>query len=108
MDEKYYTDLEKVRIERAEELVAEAKELLTKEAYKSANNRAFYAIDYHFVHRGDGMFTTEDYKMIIKADQIRNASDYDDFYIASKEESRVQVENAGYIVEKVKNFLNKI
>lgn len=32
--------------------------------------------------------------MITRADQIRNASDYDDFYVASKEETRQQVENA--------------
>ncbi|EET62549.1 HEPN domain protein [Marvinbryantia formatexigens DSM 14469] len=130
MSENYYKDLERVRIERAGELVTEAEELLLKGLYKSANNRAFYAIEkaikallaniktdaethngavklfnYHFVHNGEGIFTPGDYKMIIKADQIRNASDYDDFYIASKEESRVQVENAGYIVEKVKQFL---
>ena len=43
-----------------------------------------------------------------KAEQIRNASDYDDFYIASKEESRQQVENAAYFFEKVKEYLNTI
>lgn len=93
MDEKYYKDLVRVRIERARELVTEANELLEKEYYKSANNRAFYAIgkaikalladiktdaethngavklfNYHFIHNGNGTFTAEDYKMIIKAD----------------------------------------
>jgi uncharacterized protein (UPF0332 family) len=132
MDKQYYEELMQVRIVRAQELLEESKDLLSKEAYKSANNRAFYAIEkslkallasvqtdaethngavklfnYHFVHQGNGTFTVDDYKMIVKADQIRNASDYDDFYIASKEETRIQVENADYIVNKVMKFLQK-
>ena len=46
-------------------------------------------------------FTPEDYKMIAKAEQIRNASDYDDFYVASKSESIQQVQDAEYIVIKL-------
>lgn len=45
MDNEYYMALAKVRMERAKELINEAKELLDREAYKSANNRAFYAIE---------------------------------------------------------------
>ena len=45
MDEGYYMALAKVRMDRAEELLIEAKDLLEKSSYKSANNRAFYAID---------------------------------------------------------------
>lgn len=45
MDKEYYRTLAKVRMERANELLVEAKELLDREAYKSANNRAFYAIE---------------------------------------------------------------
>lgn len=33
-------------------------------------------------------FTDEDYRLIAKAEQIRSVSDYDDFYVASKELSR--------------------
>ena len=60
-----------------------------------------------FIHSGDGNFTAKDYRKIAKAEQIRNASDYDDFYIASKEETRQQVENALYFVEKVEKYLSK-
>ena len=42
MDKETYGVLAKVRIERAEELVEEAQELLKNERYKSANNRAFH------------------------------------------------------------------
>lgn len=130
MNKEYYDELVKVRLERAEELKDEAVDLLERESYKSANNRAFYAIEkalkallasiqtdaethngvvklfnYRFIHQGDGTFTVDDYKKIARADQIRNASDYDDFYIASKEETKLQVEDAKYIVNKIKNFL---
>lgn len=46
--------------------------------------------------------------MITRADQIRNASDYDDFYVASKEETKQQVENAEKIVEKVSNYIDSL
>lgn len=132
MDRAYYKDLVQARIERADELVKEAEDLLSRGSYKSANNRAFYAIEkavkallasipadaethngsvklfnYHFIHHGDGVFTTDDYKIIVRSDQIRNASDYDDFYIASKDETRVQVESAQYLVNKIKSYLGK-
>lgn len=45
MNQEYYNALATVRLDRAKELVVESEELLEKEAYKSANNRAFYAIE---------------------------------------------------------------
>ena len=132
MDKEYYLALAKVRMDRAKELLTESVELLAKEAYKSANNRAFYAIEksvkallatkevdaithngglkqfnFHFIFNGDGTFTSEDYQKIARAEQIRNASDYDDFYVASKEETRQQVENAEYLVKKINEFISK-
>ena len=130
MDREYYIELAKVRLERAKELLEDSKDLLAKESYKSANNRAFYAMEksikalmatkeievtthngglkqfnYLFIHKGDGSFTVEDYQRIAKAEQIRNVSDYDDFYIASKEETKQQVDNAKYIEDKVEKYL---
>ena len=132
MDKEYYLALAKVRMDRAKELLTESKELLIKEAYKSANNRAFYAIEksvkallatkeievmthngglkqfnFLFIFNGDGTFTSEDYQKIARAEQIRNASDYDDFYVASKEETRQQVENAEYLVRKIGEYIGK-
>lgn len=132
MEQEYYDVLAKVRIERAKELLDEAEDLLSKGSYKSANNRAFYAIEksvkallalkqtdvtthtgvlkqfnYLFIFKGDGVFTSEDYQKIARAEQIRNASDYDDFYIACKEETKQQVENAEYMVEKVLRYINR-
>ena len=122
----------KVRMQRAEELCDEARDLLQKESFKSANNRAFYAIEkamkallasiqldaethngavklfnYHFIHQGNGSFSNDDYKRVVRADQIRNASDYDDFYIASKDETKIQVEDAVYLIDKIKKYLDQ-
>lgn len=132
MDKDYYLALAKVRLERAQELAAEAAELLEKGSYKSANNRAFYAMEkaikvllateqidvtthngglkqfnFMFIYKGDGSFQVEDYQKIARCEQIRNASDYDDFYMASKEETKQQVENTQYLVEKIKTYIEK-
>ena len=45
--------------------------------------------------------------MVDKAFEIRNDSDYDDMYIASKDESRGQIENAERILDAVVSYLNK-
>lgn len=130
MDKEYYDSLAKVRMSRAKELLEEAVELLEKDSYKSANNRAFYAIEksikallalaqievtthngglkqfnYIFIYKGDGTFKPEDYQKIASAEQIRNASDYDDFYIASKDETRQLVENTKHIVGKIEKYI---
>lgn len=133
MDKEQWLVLATVRMERAKELVTEAEELMKKGSFKSANNRAFYAIEKSvkallateqmevtthngalkqfniiFIYKGNGTFTSEDYQKISKAEQIRNASDYDDFYVASKEETKQQVVNAAYIVEKVAKYIEEI
>ncbi len=45
MDEKDYESLVSVRLDRAKELYSEAVKLVNMDCYKSANNRAFYAIE---------------------------------------------------------------
>lgn len=45
MDKETYDALAKARLERAKELLDESKTLLESDKYKSANNRAFYAIE---------------------------------------------------------------
>lgn len=132
MDREYYLELARVRLDRAKELLDESKELLRRESYKSANNRAFYAIEksvkallateeieatthsgslkqfnFAFIYKGDGAFTPDDYQKIARAEQIRNISDYDDFYIASKEEARQQVEAAEHIVTKISSYISE-
>lgn len=130
MDKETYRVLASVRIERAIELVDEAKELLQNERYKSANNRAFYAMEktmkallaikeidadshngclrqfnVHYIKEKVGGFEPGDYKRIANAQRIRNVSDYDDFYIADKKECQQQVEMATEFLNKARIFM---
>ncbi len=130
MDDMTYDALSNARIERAKELLDEAEELLKGEKYKSANNRSFYAIEksmkallakqhidadthngclrqfnVHFVKDEIGGFGSDDYKKVANAQRIRNNSDYDDFYIADKEECIKQVETAKSFYERAKKYL---
>ena len=117
-------------MERTIELVDEAKELLQNERYKSANNRAFYAMEktmkallaikeidadshngclrqfnVHYIKEKVGGFEPGDYKRIANAQRIRNVSDYDDFYIADKKECQQQVEMATEFLNKARAFM---
>ena len=46
-------------------------------------------------------------RKIAKLEVIRHKSDYDTFYIASREEAAVQVETAREVVDKVKTYLEQ-
>ena len=130
MDKETYRVLASVRMERAIGLVDEAKELLQNERYKSANNRAFYAMEktmkallaikeidadshngclrqfnVHYIKERVGGFEPGDYKRIANAQRIRNVSDYDDFYIADKKECQQQVEMATEFLNKARIFM---
>ena len=45
MEDKYYDEVVRIQMERAEELLVDAEELLQRDSYKSANNRAYYAME---------------------------------------------------------------
>jgi len=132
MDKKDYKSLISVRFDRAEELYSEAKELVKMDCYKSANNRAFYAIEkcikallatkqmdvethngavsqfnLLFIHKENTLFTRDDYQKIAKADRIRNASDYDDFYIVNKEETKELLNFVKDFLERTSEYINK-
>lgn len=131
MDKETYDALAKARIERAKELLEEAKLLLESGKCKSANNRAFYSIEksmkallaskeidadshngclrqfnVHFIKDSVGGFGSGDYKRVADAQRIRNNSDYDDFYIADKQECSNQVATAEEFLKKAEEFLN--
>lgn len=132
MDKKDFMALALVRLDRAKELYVEAKELVKMDSYKSANNRAFYAIEkcikallatqqmdvethngavsqfnLLFIHQENTAFTKTDYQKIAKADRIRNASDYDDFYIVNKEETRELLEFVKEFLERTAEYIHK-
>ncbi len=120
--------LSKHRLLSSKETLEEAEALLALGKYKGANNRAYYAI-FHSLrailaldgldsrkHSGviamfneryvkTQIFTSNYGKIVANASAIRNNSDYDDFYIATKEQAQKQVEDAKFFYSAVENFL---
>jgi uncharacterized protein (UPF0332 family) len=121
-------DLALYRLQTAKSDIKAAKTLLDVNEYKGANNRAYYAIFHaiNAVHAMDGeaykrhkdvignfnkkyvkteIFSKDMGRKIGQAEEIRHLSDYDDFYIASREESERQVAVAEEVVESVERYL---
>ena len=107
-------DLVLYRINAAKEDLQSAKILRDANSFKGANNRAYYAV-FHAInaihslngvaykrHKDaianfnkeyvkTGIFPREIGRKISGVEEIRHASDYDDFYIATKEEADEQI-----------------
>ncbi len=114
-------DLAVYRLERAKTDVKSAKILFDAAEYKGANNRAYYAV-YHAItavhaldrkackrHKDALANFNKDYirteifprtmgRRISEAQEIRHASDYDDFYLATKSEALEQIETAENLI----------
>lgn len=125
-------DLARYRIETAKSDLLSANILLKEGEYRGANNRAYYAV-YHAisaVHALDGKSYkrhkdtlanfNKDYvkteifpktfgRRIARAEEIRHASDYDDFYIATKEKAEEQILTAKELTEQIEAYcLNRL
>ena len=125
-----FADVAWYKLERAVDDLESAEILLKNGKYKAANNRAYYAcfhavdavlameptafkkhkdtlayFNKNYVHTGK--FPGEMGRKIAKLEVIRHKSDYDTFYIASREEAAVQVETAREVVDKVKTYLEQ-
>lgn len=120
-------DLVLYRIQTAKDDLKAARILLEAEEYKSANNRAYYAI-FHSINaihalRGNAfkrhkdaianfnkeyvkteIFPREMGRKIGESEEIRHASDYDDFYIASRDEAERQVAVADEFIQMVEKY----
>ena len=115
-------DLVLYRLETAKNDLRSARALFGLGDYKGANNRAYYSIFHaiNAVHAISGkaykrhkdaianfnkdyvrtsIFPREMGRKIGQAEEIRHASDYDDFYIASKEESEHQISVADEFID---------
>lgn len=123
-------DYAKYRIERAKEDLEAARLLFKTENYRIANNRAYYAI-FHAMravlvfdnfdsskHSGviaefrrryikEGIFPAEISKMIGAAFTIRNASDYDDMFLANRTDTEQQIQNAEYVWKILAEYVEK-
>jgi uncharacterized protein (UPF0332 family) len=125
---KEIVELSMYRLEKASEDLKLAQKSLEIGIYKGAVNRSYYSI-FHSLravlalnkfdskkHSGviaffqknyisTGIFDKRHSKIIQNAFEIRNKSDYEDFYIISKGEAQEQVENALEFFETIKNYL---
>lgn len=118
------------RIERAKEDLLTAEYNHRSGFFKASINRSYYAIfhsiravnildgfdaskhssviahfNQYFVHTGE--FDKNIYKFIDSAYRIREKCDYSDFFIASKEDSEVQLKNESIFLDTVKLYLHK-
>lgn len=124
-------DLVRYRIDMAQNDLESALLLQAANQFRGANNRAYYAI-YHAisaVHAWNGVaykrhkdaisnFNKEYVKKevfpksmgrrIAQAEEIRHASDYDDFYIATKNEVKEQIETAKELIAMVEEYIKKV
>lgn len=123
-------DLILYRIETAKEDLRSAKILRDADSYRGANNRAYYAI-FHAINAIHGMkgvaykrhkdaianFNKEYVKTkifpkgigrkIASVEEIRHASDYDDFYIATVDEVNEQIAIAEEFIQMVEQYCNQ-
>lgn len=124
-------DLALYRIQTAKSDIKSAKLLFDAGEFRGANNRAYYGI-YHAIsaiHALDGnsykrhrealanfnknyikteIFSRTLGRKIAEAEEIRHASDYDDFFIATKEEAKEQIETAEELVMLVEEYMKNI
>lgn len=114
---------------RAHEMLIAAESNLQIQQYKTSLNRSYYAI-FHAMraanilkgfdsskHSGVIAFFNKEYikngtlernlSMIIKSSSfLREKSDYDDFFIASKSDAEKQLENAKIFLNSIETLLN--
>lgn len=116
MNEDYGTDLSDYRLNKAKELADEAKLLFDNGRYDGSVNRSYYAIfsairsllalvgldsrkhsgvisyfDRYFVR--SGIFDREFSRIAHNSFDVRQASDYQDFYLISEAQARTQLEH---------------
>lgn len=119
------------RLSAAKEDLEAAKLNFERGHYRTSNNRAYYAIfraisaclalkfkayKHHsqvignfnkdFVHTG--IFSKEISRKINRAQEVRHASDYDDFYIVSVDDAKEQLETASEVVDMVEKYLDSV
>jgi uncharacterized protein (UPF0332 family) len=124
-------DLAKYRIEKAHNDLQASKIMLESKLYAQSLNRSYYSI-FHVVrailafdqfdskkHSGiiayfnhnfisTGIFDKEYSKILMGAEKIRNKSDYNDFYIASKTDAEQQIMNAEKFIKTMEDYITKL
>ncbi len=123
-------ELSSYRYSKALEDITASEVMLKESLYKVSINRSYYAIfhamraiialsgydsskhsgiiayfNQNFVKNGD--FDKDASKIVKKASYLREKSDYEDFYIASKQEAEEQLKDEKIFLSKVDEYLRK-
>jgi len=123
--------LSKYRLEKAEKNLAAAKLLFESKLLSESINRSYYCI----FHSARGLIAYDSFdskkhstiiayfnrnyiktekiekeysKIISKAFKIRTDSDYKDFYLVTKEETKEQIENAEKFLKRIKMYIEEV
>lgn len=124
------TDVVRHRLMVAKDDLESAKLTFEAEKFRAANNRAYYSI-FHTIsavlakegvafkrHKDTLSYFNKNYiyteifpnelgRKIVKAEEIRHASDYDTFYIASKEVTAQQIQTAEQLLCMAQEYLKQ-
>lgn len=130
MDERR-RDLCQYRVEQAKESLGASKIMLKNHMIKDSINRSYYAVFYALkailaieekdfkrhkdvvayfnkMYVATGKFSRELGRMIAKLQQLREKSDYDDFFIVSIEKAEQQVVSAEKVIMEVEKYLQSM
>ncbi|MCD8021958.1 MAG: HEPN domain-containing protein [Lachnospiraceae bacterium] len=124
--------LSKARLAKAKEDLCSAERALKDNELRTSANRSYYAVfhamravnsldgydskkhsgviqhfNYEHIHQHND-FPDDTYRLIDDVKQIRQISDYDDFYICSKSDAEEQLESAKLFLSQVEDFLKTI
>ena len=122
--------LSEARLAHAEECLDTAKKVIAIGDYKCAANRSYYPVfhamravlaydrfdskkhsgviaEFRRLYVKTGVFNIETSDIVSNLFDIRTNSDYDDFFIVSKEDVEEQVANAEKFVVEIKQYLDR-
>lgn len=124
-------DLSKFRLEKAKDDLETSEIMFKNNKYTQSINRSYYAMfhavrsllalskfdsqkhsgiisyfNHHFIKSSKIEF--EYAKMLTTAFKFRNDSDYKDFYVITRQDAELQLENAKKFVKRIQEFLQRI
>lgn len=123
-------DLSKYRMEKAKDDLETSEIMFNNNKFSQSINRSYYAMfhavrsllalskfdsqkhsgiisyfNHHFVK--SGKIEVEYSKMLTTAFKIRSDSDYKDFYIITRQDAELQLENANKFIKRIQEFLEQ-
>lgn len=123
-------DLSKYRVEKAKDDLETSEIMFSNKKYSQSINRSYYAMfhavrsllalskfdsqkhsgiisyfNHHFIKTGKIEVVYS--KMLTTAFKIRSDSDYKDFYIITRQDAELQLENAKKFVKRIQEFIEQ-